>query len=125
MNPSDPNEFNSKLAKLLQGLKKEGLALKVRQGYKGTGSKAHKRQIWIDFNANVIKPLPGQDFKNYASCTDIWLETHNARIGGVVNFTAITPDGFLPTMKNPSIKYADQTPEAVYARIVELLKSRA
>lgn len=122
MNPADSNEFNTKLSKLLQGLKKAGIAIKVRQGYKGTGNQAARRQIWIDFNGNAIKPLPGQDYSNYSSCCDVWLDKHSIKIGGVVAFTAIKGEVFV---QNPAMSYKDQTPETVYAWVVEMFKSRA
>ncbi len=122
----DRIEFNTKLAKMLQGLKKEGLAIKVRQGYKGTGGQSARRQIWVDFNANVIKPLPGQDYTNYSSCTDVWLENGRVTIGGVVAFTAIDNRREIPSYaKNPFQNYTQEsTPESVYAWIVEMLKTR-
>lgn len=120
MIPADSNEFNTKLAKLMQGLKKEGLAIKVQQGYKGTGGQAAKRQIWISFS-DKIKPLDGAPTHDFRGTTDIWLEKNHVRIGGVVPFTAIKGEVLA---RNPALSYQDQTPETVYAWIVEQLKSR-
>ena len=121
MIPVDSNEFNTKLAKLMQGLKKEGLALKVQQGYKGTGSKSAHRQIWVNFT-DKIKPLDGAPAHDFRGTTDVWLESAHVRIGGVVPFTAIKGEVL---SRNPAMSYKDQTPETVYAWIVEQFKSRA
>ncbi len=60
--------FNASLAKKLKSLKKDLGATNIRQGYKGTGSKSHRRQIWVSFpNASI----------------DIWLEEFTIKLGGV------------------------------------------
>jgi len=63
-------EFNSKLARKLQGLKRDLRAIVVSQGYKGTGSRIHRRQIFIRlFNERAI---------------DIWLENGHVSFNGVI-----------------------------------------
>ena len=81
------------LARELKRLKKDLGASNVRQGYKGTGSKAHKRQIWIRTSQGVI---------------DLWLEGAVVGMGGVVGTSlppiACTVEGVL---REPSAVYDD------------------
>lgn len=53
-----PDEFNTQLAKLLQGLKKHANATTVKQGYKGTGTRSYRRHIWISLGGVIRKGLP-------------------------------------------------------------------
>lgn len=93
------NEYNTTLAKLLQGLKKDLGATTIRQGYKGTGSKSFKRQIFVRFaNDKHI---------------DLWLESNRVECGGVIR----TRFGNVP--------HNNRTPTEVYKDIVEVLRPLA
>ena len=97
MTPSDPNAFNTKLAKLLQGLKRDANALSIRQNYRGTGRQIARRQLWVRYADHVV---------------DLWLETRSLEIGGVVGVTGVR------------ISYNDRTPEEVYALYVAFRKAQ-
>lgn len=94
---TDFNEFNSALAKRLQGLKKDLGAFKIRQGYKGTGARSHRRQIWVD--------LP-----NAERGIDLWLEEETIGLGGV----CFTNYG--------KVRVGGRGVEEVYTEIVEKLR---
>jgi hypothetical protein len=119
--PINQESFSKDLSKMLQSLKKEGLASKVRQGYKGTGTKSNRRQVWVDFE-KPTKPLD-VEHKTWQGSTsvDIWIEGRSVRIGGVIPFVS-SVDGILK--RNPSISIGDLSPSAVFAWIVEQLNSR-
>lgn len=63
------NRFNAALAKRMQSLKTDMRVASVRQSYHGTGGKAYRRQIWVEFT-------PGCSI-------DVWLE-HRANLGGII-----------------------------------------
>ena len=93
---NDPGTFNTALAKLIPRLKKDLGAVTIRQGYKGTGAKSHRRQIFVRFaNDQSI---------------DIWLDAHVVRLGGVMY------SGF------GHISNVDKTPTEVYAELVTKLR---
>ncbi len=97
----NPNEFNTALAKRLQNLKKEGIAENVNQNYKGTGSQAHRRQIFVRFSAfNSI---------------DVWLNGSHIKIGGVID----SPRHIANLFKTET--HDDATLSAAYAWIVKTL----
>lgn len=99
------NEFNTKLAKLMQKLKKDAGAEAIAQNYKGTGSKAYRRQLWIHFTSGAV--------------IDLWLDNGFMKFGGVVKKRAPGAEGrSLPE----TIKYEKQTPEQVYAEAAKHLK---
>lgn len=101
--PENVEEFNKALAKKMQDLKKNGIALNIRQGYKGTGSKSASRQIWVTMFEQLFQGC---------SC-DVWLESKSAHIGGVVrNSTSNLP-----------IPYEGLTVAEVYAKIEERISA--
>ncbi len=93
------SDFNSQMARKLQNLKSDLGATKVRQGYKGTGAKSHRRQIWVDF--------PNDD------SIDLWLEADRVGLGGVCH----TRFGQVP--------HNGRTVEQVYADVCQALKPLA
>lgn len=110
--PTDPNarwgEFNTKLAKLMQKLKKDAGAKSIAQNYKGTGGQAYRRQLWVNFNSGAV--------------IDLWLDNGFIKFGGVVKRGVPGVDARqLPTV----IKYGDKTPEQVYAEASKDLKDWA
>lgn len=98
----DIKAHNDALAALIKkNLKKDLPSVETqRQGYKGTGSKSHRRQIF----------LRGRDNR----CLDIWLETERVTLGGVVGGGS----------GSTSFRIADRTPEESYAELVEQLRGR-
>jgi len=90
-------EFNKKLAGLLKRLKRDIGATKIRQGYKGTGGRSHRRQIWID-QPDIDRGI------------DIWLEDSQIKLGGIL----YTGAGQIP--------YGDDSPEDVYKKLVSWFK---
>lgn len=94
-----PVEFNTVLARLLQGLKRDLGALTVRQGYRGTGRSAHRRQIFVHFSNDRI--------------IDLWLEADNVGMGGVIR----------PSSQAGQELHEGRQPEQVYAALVERLRS--
>ncbi len=67
---TDIDQFNTELAAALKGLKKDLGAVSIRQGYRGTGSKQHRRQVFIRFaNQESI---------------DLWLKEDRIELGGVI-----------------------------------------
>lgn len=89
-------EFTGKLAGLLKRLKKDTGCVAVRQNYKGTGSKSHRRQLYLGF-AN-------------GETGDVWLEADRIEFGGVILFSGIP--------RGTAIEYGDKSPEQVYAEVV-------
>jgi hypothetical protein len=99
--------FNTQLAKLMQKLKKDAGASTIAQNYKGTGSKKHRRQLWVNFKSGAV--------------IDLWLDTGFLQFGGVV---ANPPPG--GTKGRPAaITYGDKTPEQVYDLAARALASWA
>lgn len=92
-----PVDFNAALARKLQGLRRKFGCTQVSQGYKGTGSQAHRRQVWIRHDALSRGTI------------DLWLEADIIRIGGVVSHNL------------GRVIYADKTVDAVYAELVTAL----
>jgi hypothetical protein len=90
-------QYTGAIARALQTHKKYMNVKSIRQGYKGTGSKSAKRQLWVRF----------QD----GSVTDIWLMNQSAVYGGVVPIS-IAPSG---------TPYGEQTPEQVAQTIANHL----
>ncbi len=93
-------EYCDTLTKLIKGLKKDLGAVNIRQGYKGTGTRSYRRQLFVTF-ANEV-------------CIDLWVDDGVLGLGGVIRsgFGKIPysgPDG-------------DLTPQAVYALCVEKLR---
>lgn len=99
----DPDAFNAKLAKLMGRLKKEIGALNIQQNYKGTGSKKHRRQLYVRL---PFHPRGGPD---------VWLDSGYVQIGGVID----VPKSLGPMRK----KYENEEPEAIYAWIRDSLKA--
>ena len=92
---TDPKAFNKALAQKLQALKKtrpSPLASEVNQGYKGTGIKAHRRQIWIRTPKGLF---------------DLWLNSGFLEFGGVVN----------PRALQAKLTYGEKTPDQVFELI--------
>jgi len=96
--------YTATLAKLLQRLKKDAGALMVSQNYRGTGSKAYRRQLWVRFASGAV--------------VDLWLERTGVRLGGVVLRSGLTK---LPGV----IPYDGRSPEEVYAQLAPLLRDWA
>jgi hypothetical protein len=99
MQPMTADEFNTALAKMLQGLKKDLGAKNVRQNYKGTGSKKHARQLYVTFTNDVM--------------IDLWLEAGVVNLGGCIR----TNYG--------RVQHGDLSPAAVYPLVVEKLRPLA
>lgn len=99
----DPVGYNTALAKLMQGLKKDkatGVSA-VRQGYKGTGGKAYGRQIWVKMPAHE------------RGGPDVWLENGYVKVGGIIAI----PNG-IPHAR----KYGEDPPQVVYNWIADTFK---
>lgn len=67
---SDFEAFNAALARRLQGLKKDLGATNIRMGYRGTGGRSHRRQMWVTL-PHSERPI------------DLWLEGSHVGLGGV------------------------------------------
>jgi hypothetical protein len=93
----DDAAFNAAMAKRLQGLKKDLGALNIRQGYRGTGSRAHRRQMWVTL-PHAERPI------------DVWLEDAVVGLGGVcyTNYGRVVVGG--------------RSVEEVYTEIVDKLR---
>lgn len=100
--------YNLQLAKLLQRLKKDAGATTVTANYKGTGSKRHRRQLFVRFKSGAV--------------LDLWLEGDSLEFGGVMRPKDYQVGGAdLPR----SLPYAGKTPEEVYKAAAELLNAWA
>ena len=100
-------KLTSTLAKRIgKGLKADLAAESIRQNYKGTGSKKHRRQLWIRFKSGAV--------------IDIWLEERLVSFGGVVS-----NGGGSPSPSPHSVLYKEKTPEQVYAEAMPILKAWA
>lgn len=99
----DPNAYNTALAKLMNTkLKREVSEVDgVRQNYKGTGSKAHRRQLYVKIPTHS------------RGGPDVWLDSGYVRIGGVISIPKSIP---------AERKYGDDAPETVYGWIRDTLK---
>lgn len=100
----NPEAYNAQLAKLMQQLKRDKSTgvTGIRQGYKGTGKQAHKRQIWAK--------MPEHE----RGGPDIWLETGFVKVGGIIDIPKV-----IPSVK----KYEGESPEAVYRWIADTMKA--
>jgi hypothetical protein len=94
------DNFNADLAKKLKGLKKAIGATSISQGYKGTGSQSHRRQIWVR--------APGLTCNGV---TDIWVDTKEVKLGGVMDLRRL-----------PAIVYGERTVDEVYEAVVKGLR---
>jgi hypothetical protein len=100
-------EYNTALAKLLQRLRQDAGAETIRQNYRGTGSRAYRRQLYVRFtNGSMI---------------DLWLEDDRIELGGVVRRSASTDQADLPKF----IRYASKSPAEIYAEVAHALRSWA
>jgi len=90
----EPVEFNTQLAKELKKLKKDLGVTKVRQNYRGTGSKKAVRQLYI----SVPWQWRGLDLWLYKDCT---------ALGGCI----------VPIKPQPVVKHEGKTPAQVYEEI--------
>jgi hypothetical protein len=97
-------EYNTRLAKLMQRLKKDAGASHIAQNYKGTGSQAYRRQLWIHFKSGAV--------------VDVWLENGYAKIGGVVMNRA--PGSQSTLAMGIRIPYGD-SPEWTYRSLATIL----
>jgi len=97
----DPVAFNAAVAKLIgKNLKKDAGASSIQQNYKGTGKKAHRRQLYISIGD--------------AASVDVWLDSGYVNIGGVIS----------PPKGHESKKMmGDMTPEQVYQWLSGTLKA--
>lgn len=96
-------EYNLRLAKLLQRLKRDAGAALVKANYKGTGSKRHRRQVFVRFQNGLV--------------IDLWLEDNNIGFAGVAQRGVQGPNGFVK-----EIPYGGRTPEEVYKEVAEVLQ---
>ena len=101
-------EFNTRLAKLLQKLKKDAGATIISQNYKGTGGRAYRRQLWVSFKSGAV--------------IDLWLEAGRIEFGGVVKNG---PPGSNVALPVRHVSYGDGTPEQVYAEAMPILNAWA
>lgn len=90
-------EYNTALAKLMQGLKRDIGAKAIRQNYRGTGSKAHCRQLYVTLADDRV--------------IDVWLNSGHAELGGVLRHTGMLRD----------VHYGAKTPEGIYRVIAARL----
>lgn len=95
-------EYNAKLARRMRRLKKEAGATTVRQEYRGTGSQAHRRQMWVR--------MPGLP----RGFTDVWLDDAAASLGGVSDLRRL-----------PALSYGDRTVDEMYEVLREALLAAA
>ena len=95
---STPLAYNTKLAKLLQGLKRDAGATNINQNYRGTGSRAYRRQLFVGFKSGKV--------------TDLWLEADRVELGGVTKVLG-------------KISHNGRTPEEVYTDVAHVLKAWA
>jgi len=100
---TDPLTYNTVLAKQLQKLKRDAGAETITQNYRGTGSKAYRRQLFVRFKSGAT--------------IDLWLEKNHIGFGGVVR---ISPPGTVDTMQR-GIAYGDLSPEQVYEQTAQAL----
>lgn len=101
----DKVEYNTKLSKLMKGLKKDVGAKSIRQNYRGTGSQKAVRQLWVNFKNGAV--------------LDIWLNMGNVKFGGIV---ARHPEHDWTYPDPRQINHGDRTPEALYREMVAALK---
>ena len=94
--------FNTKLAKLMQGLKKTAGAKSISQNYKGTGKQAFRRQLWVNFNSGAV--------------IDLWLDNGFIKFGGVVHNTVSG------VARPAAMSYAGKTPEDIFDAASKALK---
>lgn len=95
--PEDWEPYNTELAKLLQGLKRDANAETIRQNYRGTGSQSYRRQLWTRFKGGAVM--------------DLWLNAGRLEFGGVVGATG------------KSIAYGTMKPAEVYTKAVAFLRA--
>jgi hypothetical protein len=100
--------FNTILAKLMQRLKRDAGATTIVQNYKGTGSQAWRRQLWIHFKSGAV--------------IDIWLNKDHVKLGGVV---LRSPPESTKDLAQAIIPYGNLNPEKVYAQTAKILKGWA
>ncbi len=100
-------EYNTALAKLLQGLKRDAGAETIRQNYRGTGKQAFRRQLYVHFKSGAV--------------IDLWLESDRLGFGGCV---CNRPQGSGATLPR-SLPYGDDEPEVVYAVAAKMLAAWA
>jgi len=103
----DALAYNTTLAKLMQRLKRDAGATSIAQNYRGTGSQAFRRQLWVRFKSGAV--------------IDLWLEGRGMRFGGVVKNGPPGGDYKLPS----HIAYEGKTPEQVYAEAATELRAWA
>ena len=105
---SDPLTFNTALAKLMQRLKKDAGAESIAQNYRGTGSQAHRRQLWVRCKSGAV--------------IDLWLEESRVQLGGIVKngVPGKPPKGLVK-----DVAYGNKTPEQVYKEVAGHLKEWA
>jgi hypothetical protein len=96
--------FNTKLAKLMQGLKKGADAETIKGNYKGTGKQAFRRQLWVRFKNGAV--------------IDLWLDNGYLKFGGVVARSnsggQTVPAGII---------YKGKTPEDVFDLALKAIKA--
>lgn len=95
-------DFTKDLAMVLKRLKKDLGASKVSQNYKGTGAKAHRRQLYVDF----------PDGAGGVVGIDLWLESHSIELGGVLSPISRPP---------PRVAYNERSASEVYEDVKRIL----
>lgn len=97
-------EHNDAVAKLIQKNLKRDLpsVVIVRQGYKGTGSKSYKRQIFLRTAADM--------------CLDVWLDAGRVQLGGIHRTTN--------SGSSTAFRVGDRTPEETYSELLTQLRQQ-
>lgn len=90
-------DYTAAIAKLVQGLKREGHVESVRQNYKGTGKERARRQLWVNFTGGGVM--------------DIWFNHTGVSFGGIVKRL---PRGQGSGIALPNVPYNGRAPEAVW-----------
>lgn len=104
----DYPSFNASLLKILPKLKREAPVANMRQGYKGTGSKAGIFQVFVRFEGGAS--------------VDLWLKNDRVEIKSLYTETGETwPNRLTAT----SVDYEGRSPEQVFAALAQILKAYA
>lgn len=110
--PKDPidvlAEYNQKLAKLCQKLKKDAGAETIQGNYKGTGRQRFRRQVFVRFKSGAF--------------LDLWLENDRLEFGGVAVRSA---PGQEAKALQRGVPYKGRTPEEVYKEVAQILNAWA
>lgn len=100
---ADALAYNTRLAKLLQKLKRDAGAETIAQNYRGTGKQAFRRQLYVRFKSGAV--------------IDLWLENNHIGFGGVVRNS---PPGTVRPLQR-GVAYGALSPEEVYEQTAHAL----